>query len=161
MKPWGVLKEDVGIGRGLGPRGCLTPELLYVTSYGTCQPCLCPSQASPAWLPKPQYPSDGAYSCPGCKPPFSTDLVFLLGANAGGEGLTLRTGEILSTHSLCSVYAPSSYLCTLWHCACTHVSDRETEAWLSKSSSQSCQVPFTASGHRQGSQASACKHFLP
>lgn len=36
VKLWGVLEEEAGIGRGLGPRGCLTPELLYVTSNGTC-----------------------------------------------------------------------------------------------------------------------------
>lgn len=39
VKLWGVLEEDAGIGRGLGPPpggGCLTPELLYVTSNGMC-----------------------------------------------------------------------------------------------------------------------------
>lgn len=77
------------------------PELLYVTSNGTClwTPANSSASALPrlssALLPKTQYLSEAAYSLPGHKPLSFRDLVFLLDADAGGEDLPLRTEESL------------------------------------------------------------------
>lgn len=80
------------------------------------------------WLPKPQYPLGAAYSFPGHKSLSFRDLIFLLDADAGGEGLMLRTEEslwgkkgqaMLSALSVCplltsappgTVSAPMSYI---------------------------------------------------